>query len=183
MTYADGSREIIDRRSLRTLGEVHDVPWKPKSGLYVNGSDRSVVNELIERGFLKESPVEFSNRRNISITERGRTLYDALIVIQSIWESDPDSDLFFEVSGGVPQRTDERTVAETPLESTNGPSEVSEVVGKEEVPQNGGNEVPDENEGESGDSDAKETGIPEEEGDATGRSEEGARCRSPISKG
>lgn len=142
MTLADGSRDVVDRRAIRTLGDVHDVPFRAKSTLYANGSDRNLVNELIDRGFLKESPVEFSNRRNISITERGRVLYDTLLVTQTIWESDPGADLDFHVSGGPSREDVEKTSAETPLESTNETSEVSESLPTEKVPQTGGNEVP-----------------------------------------
>lgn len=159
MTYADGSREVIDRRCLRTLGEVHDVRWKPKSGLYANGSDRSVVNELIVRGFLKESPVEFSNRRNISITDRGRVLYDALLVVRSIWESEPDARLGFSVSGGASEDDDGNLLTETAQGPTNDPSEVSQVVQEEKAPQNGGKQSPSGYEGdslESGSSEALE---------------------------
>lgn len=121
-----------DKRMLNVLNALCDVQGASKTSLYGNTSEKNKVNELIEKGFIDELPVAFSNTRFCVITERGRVLFDALSLIESIWESDPSSGLGFRILAAAPEaeKTEKPSepVAKTPTdaEPTDDTSEPSE---------------------------------------------------------
>ena len=87
----------FDPRILSLLDALHDVQGAPKTAIYPNGSAKNKLESLIDRGFVLEMPVPFSNTRLCSITDRGRVLYDALTLIEAIWDSAPTEELGFQI--------------------------------------------------------------------------------------
>ena len=87
----------FDPRILSLLGALHDVQGAPKTAISPNGSAKNKLETLIDRGFVLETPVPFSNTRLCSITDRGRVLYDALTLTEAIWDSDRDTELRFRI--------------------------------------------------------------------------------------
>ena len=87
----------FDPRILSLLDALHDVQGAPKTAIYPNGSAKNKLEALIDKGFVSETPVPFSNTRLCSITDRGRVLYDALTLIEAIWDSEPTEELGFQI--------------------------------------------------------------------------------------
>lgn len=111
----------FDLRILSLLDTLHDVQGAPKTAIYPNGSAKVKLESLIDRGFVQEVPVPFSNTRYCSITGRGRVLFDALTLVETIWDSSPGAELGFRI---ICQRADgeedggsEEPVARTPTET------------------------------------------------------------------
>lgn len=122
----------FDKRMLSVLNALCDVQGAPKTALYTNTSEKNKVDELIVRGFIVEQPVPFSNKRFCTISDRGRVLFDALSLVESVWDSDPRSELGFRILASAPEaeNTSEPTepIAKTPTdaEPTDGISEPPE---------------------------------------------------------
>lgn len=134
MSKAPSDHTACDNRMLFLLRALHDVHGANKSALYRNASEKSALDALIEHNFVEEVPTPFSNKRTCVITQRGRVLFEALAVVDEIWTSKPDSEIIIRVSNTRKTEDSENSLTETPLESTNDASEVSEHLGDIEDP-------------------------------------------------
>ena len=114
----------FDPRILSLLDTLHDVQGAPKTAIYPNGSAKNKLEELIGRGFVLEMPVPFSNTRFCSITDRGRVLYDAMTLIEAIWDSEPDSELGFQI---IRRKDDQESEDESEEPSAKTPTAVETV--------------------------------------------------------
>ncbi len=109
-----------DTCMLSLLGALHDVHGASKTAIYSNTSSKRKLDILIEKGFVSVSPVPYSNKVYCSISDRGRSLFDALSLVASMWESEPDKEFGFRI---VPEEGDEKAeddaeaVAKTPTDA------------------------------------------------------------------
>ena len=108
------------------LSTLHDVKGACKSSLYRNASEKGTLDELIQRNFIEEVPTPFSNKRTCIITERGKVLFEALVAANTVWTSDPDSEVYLKVTStrnaGEPENMPSEPIAKT----DNDAEEVSE---------------------------------------------------------
>lgn len=136
----------FDKRMLSVLDALCDVQGASKTALYTNTSEKNKVNELIERGFIVEQPVPFSNKRFCTISDRGRVLFDALSLVESVWDSDPRSELGFRILAAAPEAEESEesaeTVARTPTDAEPSDGTSEPVVAPQDAPLSAGDAVP-----------------------------------------
>lgn len=110
-----------DTCMLSLLGALHDVHGASKTAIYSNTSSKRKLDILIEKGFVSVSPVPYSNKVWCSISDRGRTLFDALTLVSSMWESEPDREFGFRIVSEPEcedeSDVDEEAVAKTPTDA------------------------------------------------------------------
>jgi len=134
MNRSHNDHMIFDRRTIFLLEALHDAHGVNKSSLYRNTNERILLDSLIERNFVEEVPTPFSNKRTCLITERGKTLYEALLVVEEILSTDPESEIIIRVSNTRNDEVPENTPSETIAKNENGDEEVLQDQEKEEEP-------------------------------------------------